>query len=208
MRRSLALAERAATVAALTLSTSNAGTLSSVAAQSPATRPAVEANERAAEMPALLASCCWLGCEERRTVTEFEIYRRERSPVAKAPAVTLTHRGQLSLNEPAYTALGSPEAVELMYSRSNRLIGIRPVDPGEPHAYKPRTATKNNGHGPHVVSGSAFMNFFGIQPDQTRRYSVTVEDGILTIDLKKPGDPLTSSQTGRAKRGRGATGSW
>jgi hypothetical protein len=121
-------------------------------------------------------------------MTEFEVYRKDRTPANSTPAVTVTQRGQLSINDAAYTELGSPKAVELLYSRTDRVIGLRSVDPAERHAYVPRTATKNIGHGPYVVSGAAFFSYFGIEVDQTRRYTATVEDDILRINLNNPDD--------------------
>jgi hypothetical protein len=123
-------------------------------------------------------------------VPDFEVFKRTRSPAIKPPAVTVLHRGQLSLNEAAFAQLGSPKAVELLYSHADRLIGIRAVDPAEPHAYIPRTAAKNKDHGPYIVSGAAFFSHYGIAMDNTVRYEVTVNDGILTIDLKLPGVPV------------------
>ena len=116
------------------------------------------------------------------------------------------HRGQLSLNDAAFAGLGSPEAVELMYSSSDRLIGIRPVDPAEPHAYVPRTAAKNKGRGPHIISGAAFFSHFDVKVEQTTRYMATIEGGVLIVDLKTPGTPVAagqgSSEAGSTKRGR------
>lgn len=117
--------------------------------------------------------------------------------------MTLAHRGQLSLNEAAFNGLGRPKAVELMYSRTDRVIGIRAVDPAEPHAYVPRTAVKNQGRGPYIISGAAFFSHFDIRVDQTTRYTVTVQDDILVIDLKKPGTPLITGQSSSTGEGGG-----
>jgi hypothetical protein len=133
-------------------------------------------------------------------VTEFEVFKRSHSPAMKAPAVTLMHRGQLSLNEAAYTELGSPEAVELMYSRADRVIGIRPVDPAEPHAYIPRTPAKQKGRGPYIISGAAFFSHFDIPVGPTTRHMATVKDGILTLDLKKPGIPVVVGESKQASK--------
>jgi hypothetical protein len=131
-------------------------------------------------------------------MTEFEVYRRNRVPVASAPAVTVTQRAQLSINDTAFEALGSPKAVELMYSRADRIVGMRPVDPSEPHAYVPRTrASKNRGHGPYVVSGAAFFSYYGIEVEQTTRYQATVKDGMLTFDLNHPEVPDQTNEGGR-----------
>jgi hypothetical protein len=136
-------------------------------------------------------------------MVEWEVFRGTRAPAVKAPAVTLMTRGQLSINEAAFVELGSPKAVELMYSRNDRVIGIRAVDPSEPHAYVPRTRpSKNQGHGPYIVSGAAFFSYFGIEVEQTTRYMTTVQDGVLTIDLKKPGVPLGSTENNPANGGK------
>jgi hypothetical protein len=141
-------------------------------------------------------------------VVEFEVFKRSHSPAIKAPAVTVLQRGQLSLNEAAYAELGSPKAVELMYSRADRLIGIRAVDPAEPHAYIPRTAAKNKGRGPYIISGAAFFSHFGIDMHQTTRFPVTVRDDTLIVDLKEDGIPVVTSQNSPAnKDGGGGRGS-
>jgi len=132
---------------------------------------------------------------------EWVVFKRSHSPAIKAPAVTLMQRGQMSLNEAAYTELGSPEAVELLYSPANRRIGIRAVDPAEPHAYIPRTPAKQKGRGPYIISGAAFFSHFGIAVGETTRYMVTVKDGILTIDLKKAGIPVVTGENKPANRG-------
>jgi hypothetical protein len=132
---------------------------------------------------------------------EWELFERSHSPAIKAPAVTLMQRGQMSLNEAAYTELGSPEAVELLFSRTNRKIGIRAADPAKPHAYIPRTPAKQKGRGPYIISGAAFFSHFGITVGQTTRYMVTVQDGILTIDLKEADIPVMTSENNPASRG-------
>ena len=141
-------------------------------------------------------------------MTEWEVFKRSNSPAIKAPAVTLMQRGQLSLNQAAFTELGSPEAVELLYSRADHAIGIRPVDPAEPHAYIPRTPAKQKGRGPYIISGAAFFSHFGIAVGETTRCMVTVKDGILTIDLKKAGIPVATGENKSVNRedggGRGS----
>lgn len=136
-------------------------------------------------------------------MADWEVFRRNRSQAIKAPAVTLMLRGQMSLNEAAFAELGSPKAVELLYSRPDNLIGIRAVDPDAPHAYIPRTATKNKGRGPYVVSGAAFFSHFGISMDRTTRFAVTLQDDTLIINLNKDGTPVAANQSSSAKRGDG-----
>ena len=126
---------------------------------------------------------------------DFEVYKRNRAPAVNTPAITVMQRGQLSINDAAFALLGSPGAVELMYSRANRIVGLRPVDPSEPHAYVPRTrSAKNRGHGPYVVSGAAFFSYFGIEVKQTARYAATMQNGVLTIDLKEHSAALVGTE--------------
>lgn len=132
-------------------------------------------------------------------MTEYELFRRVRAPAVRTPAVTLMQRGLLSLNSAAFEALGSPKAVELMYSRKDKRIGVRAADPSAAHSYKPHTAAKDKGRGPYLVSGSAFLTYFNIQVEHTTRYTATMDGNILSISLKDGGTPLISNRTGRAK---------
>ncbi len=116
----------------------------------------------------------------------FEVFQKRRPPRGEGLTVTLTQRGQLSISSAAFAELGSPKALELMYSRADSLIGIRAIDPSEPHAYAVRgRVVKNRHYGPYIISGTAFFRYFGIKVEQTRRYEAVMRDGILTIDLKK-----------------------
>ena len=140
-------------------------------------------------------------------MTDFEVYKRNRAPAVNTPAITVTQRLQLSINDAAYALLGSPKAIELMYSRADRIVGLRPIDASEPHAYVLRTrGEKYRGHGPYVVSGAAFFNYFGITVKETTRYAATEQNGIVTIDLKDhdglvaDGESETTKQEGSRPR--------
>ena|SRR6266699_1955899 len=130
----------------------------------------------------------------------FEVFSRTSVPLSKDPAVTIQHRGSLSLNKSAYVLLGSPTAVQLMYDRSSRVIGIRATADGAADAYVPRAATKDGDAGPFLVAGKAFLSHFRIEMKQTKRYLVTVEDGILLVDLKQPGTTITGSRNGHVRK--------
>jgi hypothetical protein len=132
----------------------------------------------------------------------FEVFTKKMVPLGKKPSVTIQRKGIMSFNQAAYDAIGSPKAVELLYDRAERIIGVRATDPDTPHAYQPRGAI-NKDYGPYLVSGTAFVHYYGIDVSVSRRYPVTVEDGMLCIDLKKDGTVITgnrSSQNGHAKR--------
>jgi len=133
----------------------------------------------------------------------FEKFTKKLIPLGKAPTVTMQKRGNLSLSNSAYTALGSPKAVHLMYDREERIVGLKPADPDDPDAYPPRSSAGSRGTGSMIVTAGAFAHHYGIDVSIPRRYDATVEDGILTFDLKKP--IWTGDEGGRAKQGHGAT---
>lgn len=126
---------------------------------------------------------------------EFEVFTRRATPLSKGPFVTIQRKGILSLNLDAFEALGKPEAVELVYDRSERVMGFRPVSPDVPHAYRPR---KQGASSSFLVAGQAFTRYYGIVTDTARRYPATMIDDVLAIDLKAEGIIATGP---RAKGG-------
>lgn len=115
---------------------------------------------------------------------KFEVFTRRASPTGKGPFVTIQRKGILSMNREAYEAMGSPETVELLYDRDERIMGFRPVDPNVPHAYRAR---KQGASSSYLVAGQAFTHYYEIATDTARRYPATAIDGILVVDLKEPG---------------------
>src|SRR4051794_9118983 len=85
------------------------------------------------------------GCERRNAMMEFEVFRRQASLVAHELAVTVQRHGLLALNPAAYTELGAPEAVELLYARRERLIGLRAAAASTPDAYRVRKQSSGPG---------------------------------------------------------------
>jgi hypothetical protein len=148
--------------------------------------------------------------KEGSEMPNWEVFTKKMAPLGAKPSVTVQRKGILSFNQAAYDAMGSPKAVELLYDREARIIGIRAAaDPQADHAYTPRGAV-NKDNGPYLVSGTAFVHHYGIDVTSSRRYHATVEDGVLCIDLKSGGTVITgnrSSQNGHAKRGTGAADS-
>lgn len=133
----------------------------------------------------------------------FETFKRQRAPVTDQPAITIQKRGSISINPPAYEALGRPEHVELLYDREQQLIGIRKVAADVPHAYVVRPLGKSETT--HLVSGTAFMAWYGIETETARRWNARPEgEDMLVIDLKEPGIEVTgnrSSQEAKAPPG-------
>lgn len=130
----------------------------------------------------------------------FETFKRHRAPSTREPALTIQKRGALSFNSAAYEALGSPKHVELLYDREERLIGIRKTTAAAAHGYPVRGVGKNEAT--HVVSGKAFLSFYGIPRDVARRWMAEERDGMLVIDLKQPGTEVTGHGS-RAHKGGG-----
>ena len=118
-------------------------------------------------------------------VTQFETFTKSLVPLAAMPRVTLQKRGTITLNTAAYAVLGSPEAVELLYDREARVLGLRRVPGSTQHAAFVRPSTKS-GRGPYVISAMAFMRYYDIDTEVARRWWATSRDGVLCVDLAGP----------------------
>jgi hypothetical protein len=130
----------------------------------------------------------------------FETFKRQRAPVTEDPTVTIQKRGTMSLNLAAYRALGEPDAVELLWDRDERLMALRKVDGDTPHAYALRALAKSNTT--WLLSGTAFVNYYGIETDAARRYVASTTDDMLVLDLKEPGLLVTSNRDRASARDR------
>jgi hypothetical protein len=82
--------------------------------------------------------------------------------------------------------LGSPEAVELLYSKKDRVIGLREVSKKEPFAF-PLRPQGRKGHEPsnYLVAVQAFTKHYGIDTSVAMRYPAEIQDDILTVDLSR-----------------------
>lgn len=118
----------------------------------------------------------------------FEVFDKRTAKSPKVPYVTLQRRGLISLNQGAFEGLNGAEAVELLYNRSERVIGLRPVDPESPRSFPVRQ--QNRGHS-YLVAGQAFTNHYGIDTSTARRYLATFRNGMLLVDLKQSGADAT-----------------
>jgi hypothetical protein len=130
----------------------------------------------------------------------FEKFQRQRLRTTREPTVTIQKRGALSLNAAAFEALGSPEFVELLYDRDERLIGFRKLAEDASHAYVVRPAGTHGTN--HVISGKAFLRYYDISRDVARRWIAEEQDDILVVDLKQPGTKVTGPSS-RPNKGGG-----
>jgi hypothetical protein len=127
----------------------------------------------------------------------FEVFDKRLTPLAKAPVVTIQKRGVLSLNRAAHALIGGAETVELLFDRDEQVIGIRPVADNVPHGYPVRSlSTKSTG--PLLIAGTGFTQYYGIDTTTARRWTPTVQDNILCIDLKNPGTPIVGNRSAKA----------
>jgi len=122
----------------------------------------------------------------------FETFKRQRAPVSPDPSVTIQKRGTLSFNVPAYAALESPEAVELLFDREQRLVGIRKTEPDTDHAYLVRPLGRGGTN--WLISGRAFTVYYGIPTDVARRWAAHLDGDMLVVDLKEPGSEVRGNR--------------
>ncbi len=94
--------------------------------------------------------------------------------------ISIQKTGVIFLNRAAYVNLGKPVAVELLFGRGRRLVGLRPVDPQLPHARQVRTNARGTGY---LVSAARFVNHYGISTAVGRRWPAQTEGDVLFVDI-------------------------
>lgn len=127
-------------------------------------------------------------------MANFERFRRDVPAFASDPYITIQKRGVISLNRAAFGALGAPQAVELLYDRTARVVGLRAADPRADDAYQVRATAPG---GPFVISAIAFTKHYGIDTSAAHRWLGFVDNGVLCVDLTTPGTPVTSNRAHR-----------
>ena len=110
----------------------------------------------------------------------------------KRPLVSLQVRGSINFNRAAFDLVGRPEALQLFYDRSNRLVGFRTAKIGDRAASQVRKAPKSE---TYAMAAKAFTNYYDIDIRETRRYELRMYGDIPAIDLNMP-----ETASGRAKR--------
>jgi len=124
----------------------------------------------------------------------FDVFDRSSAPSPSVPTLTIQRRGMLSLNRGSYEALGKPAAVELLFNRERRAIGIRPADPATPRAYAVRSQGAAGGSSnTYLVPGRSFTTHYGIDTTVARRYGVERRGEMLLVDLEQEGAVTVTS---------------
>ncbi len=124
----------------------------------------------------------------------FEIFDKRSVPLQTRPQMTIQARGTMSFNAASFEALGSPKAVELLYDRDAKKIGLRMTDPHNPNAYPMRVVGTGRSY---IVNGATFLRYYRIPTGKPIRYDAELEGNILTVDLKKPGRVAISNRNRR-----------
>ena len=130
---------------------------------------------------------------------EFETFHQGLSAQNVPMSATLNRRGILSVNLSAYAALGSPAAVELLFDRTDSIIGLLPADHHAHRAHIVRM-TRPASNVPYLITAVAFVRYYEIVVLQTHRWIPYLDDGVLCIDiaaLRSPVEtpPSTTSRT-------------
>lgn len=115
----------------------------------------------------------------------FEVYDKAIAAAKEQAMVTIQKRGVISFNRAAFSLLGEPKAVELLYDRERRLVGLRPTDAKVRHAHRVRTNTKST---TYLVSGLSFVSHYDIPCEVGHRWEAQMESDVLFIDLNQ--EPL------------------
>ena len=118
---------------------------------------------------------------------DFERFDKRHIAIAGSPFATIQRGGRvMTINRVAYEMLGGPEAVELLYNKQNRVIGLRQVSPKEPYAFPLRgQGRREKEPSNYLVAIQAFTKHYGIDTSVAMRYPVEMEKGILTIPLDR-----------------------
>lgn len=122
---------------------------------------------------------------------DFEIFDKSVLMHGHGPTVTILKGRVLSLNRAAYLALEEPRAVELLFDRKKRIIGLRAVPPSVSHACFVRQSGRS-ANGPYLVSAMAFLTHYEIDTNESRRWPSWVENDILCVNLEDEAEVVHS----------------
>jgi hypothetical protein len=136
-------------------------------------------------------------------VAEFQVFSKALVPLKRDPTVTLQKNGAISLNRASFVILGSPAAVELLYDKETRTIGMRGVDAEVEHGYAVR-AVAGPGSAPFVISGLSFLRFYKVEQAVSRRWIAYSDGDVLCIDVDDESLAVTSNRAKKTNPGRRA----
>lgn len=130
----------------------------------------------------------------------FEVYKRGSAPPQTAPTVTIQKRGLFSLNPAANALIEHPDALQFLWDKDNRFIGLRPCSTSDPNAYPTRSVSQGAaakdkaGTGTVLVAGTLFTRHIGLDTTHARRWVPRLDEGMLVIDLNEEGQEVISNR--------------
>lgn len=96
--------------------------------------------------------------------------------------VSASPAGVLRLNKRAFTELGSPDALALLFDAQTATIGLRPTSPDMPNAYRTNYKEKEAGT---RFSGRTFFKAHDIKLSSSVSFpTARIEDGVLILEIK------------------------
>jgi len=99
----------------------------------------------------------------------------------------------LHLNKAAVDLLDRPAAVELLYDRERRIVGVRATADREDLSAFKLSITRDGGGA--KVAAHSFTNHYGVDTTHARRWPAYLDGGVLCVDLNGDGTPVTSNRS-------------
>ena len=115
---------------------------------------------------------------------QWEVFTGKANAYADEGDVRVTlGRNTFYLNGKAFEALGSPGAVEMMFEGNERIIGLRPIDPGQRNAFRIRKHGRTGNY--KRIPASAFCRHIRLDTRQTVLFDQPEidNDGVMLLDL-------------------------
>lgn len=120
---------------------------------------------------------------------QFERYEKAGHVRGGRPFISVQKPGAITFNNASFDLLGEPEAVELLFSQTERAIGLRGVSPKEPHSYKVHSVgavSKHTGRpSGYVIHATAFTRYYDLRAATTMRYLVELRGDVLVAVLSE-----------------------
>ncbi len=112
---------------------------------------------------------------------DWEEFTQKTNYRAEMIRVSLNGRGHFLLNQKAVDELGSPEAVVLLFDRTDRFIGIKASTPDIEHSYElKRQGSSQN----YLIRAKSFCSYYAISVGDTIVFNdAQLEDGMIVLDL-------------------------
>lgn len=120
----------------------------------------------------------------------FKIHRRSGRPDPDTPSLTIRKNRAFGINRAAFSALGEPDHVELLFNPTARVIAIRPASADSAPDEKYRVGRVRDAES-YAIGAYGFVDEWGLNHERAQRYPAEAQGGILQIQLgMSPGDGI------------------